>query len=240
MSRLVRPVLLALVLSAVLFPSAAYAADVTEYQVQYSPVGDSTQALLIVTAVIDPGASLPATVSVPVPTGATVLWAGELLGGSPEDDPARAATMVTIGDMDVYTFTVERVRLAQVEVGLGAPPITGNRVDGTLVWTNTGPDVLVSGSIVAEPDAVEIETVPEVIGNRQINSIGETLHPVGSVRLATGESYTIQGLWQRGGAESDTGRPLLPIFLGALAVAIVALIAVVVGERKRARRRSEA
>jgi hypothetical protein len=233
MTRVLRLALLGLLLS-ILLPGAAHAATVREYQIQYAPVGDESQSLLIVTAILDPTASLPASVTVPVPAGATMLWSGELLGGSPQDDPFRQATMVTVGDMDLYTFTVEQTRLGQVEVSLGAADISGNRVSGALTWTNPGEEVLVSASLVAEPGATDIETTPPVSGSVQQNSVGETLHPLGGVRLALGGSYVIEASWRRGGGgEADS--PLLPALIGALVVAVLALVVVIARERTRAR-----
>jgi hypothetical protein len=234
MTRIARLVLLALSL-AILLPGAAHAAAVREYQIQYAPAGDVSQSLLIVTAILDPAESLPASVTVPVPAGATLLWSGELLGGSPDADPFRQTTKTTVGTMDLYTFTVEESGLGQLEVSLGAPTISGNRVSGAMTWTNPGDEVLVSASLVAEAGATDVKTTPAVAGAVQQNSVGETLHPLGSVRLTQNGSYVIEASWRRGGG-SASDSPLLPILLGALAVALLALVVVIARERTRARR----
>jgi len=218
-----------------LVPAVAHAATVREYQLQYSPAAEPTTSMLIVTAVVDPSASLPATVTIPAPAGSTLLWSGEVLGGDPAADPFREATKQTVGSMDLYTFTVEQARLAQIEVSLGAPTISGTRVSGTMTWTNPGAEVLVSASVVAEPGAADVKTTPAVTGGVQQNSVGETLHPLGGVRLVTGGSYVIEASWRRGGGGSSES-VLLPIIIGALVVAVIALVIVVARERTRARR----
>jgi hypothetical protein len=90
MVRLLRILACALAVVA-LVPAMAHASNVREYQLQYSPVVDGTQSLLIVTAIVDPAASLPTSVTVPVPAGATLMWSGEVLGGAPAAAAFRAA-----------------------------------------------------------------------------------------------------------------------------------------------------
>lgn len=238
MTRILRLIALVALVTFAL-PGFATASPVREYQLQYSPVGEAEHSMLIVTAIIDPAASLPTSVTVPVPAGAVLLWSGELLGGNPMDDPFREATREEAGEMDLYTFTVSETRLAQVEVAIGSPTFSGNRVSGTLTWTNPGDEVLVSASLVAEPGATDIKTSPAVTGAMQTNSIGETLHPMGSVRLIQGGSYVMEGSWRRGGAGAGDSM-ILPILIGVLVVAVLALVFVITRERTRSRRAAAA
>ena len=64
------------------------------------------------------------------------------------------------------------------------------------------------------------------------------LHPLAGVQLASGDSYEIAVEWTRAGsaAATDGSSPVLPILLGLLVAAIVALVVVIVRERTRARR----
>lgn len=235
MTRIARLGALTLLLVA-LIPAVAHAAVVREYQLQYAPAAEPTSSMLIVTAIVDPSASLPATVTIPAPAGSALLWSGEVLGGDPAADPFREATKQTVGTMDLYTFSVEQARLAQIEVTLGAPTISGTRISGTMTWTNPGAEVLVSASVVAEPGAADVKTTPVVTGAIQQNSAGETLHPLGGVRLITGGSYVIEASWRRGGGGGSSESALLPIIIGALVVAVMALVIVMARERTRARR----
>ncbi|MBF4509790.1 MAG: hypothetical protein ISP10_04845 [Aeromicrobium sp.] len=238
MVRLLRILACALAVVA-LVPAMAHASNVREYQLQYSPVVDGTQSLLIVTAIVDPAASLPTSVTVPVPAGATLMWSGEVLGGAAEADPFREASVESVGGMDLYTFTVSESRLAQVEVYLGPATISGSRVEGGMVWINPGDEVPVSASVVAEPGAADLKATPAVSGEVQTNSLGETLHPLGGTRLPAGGSYAIEVSWRRGGAGDGDGA-VLPILLGALAIAVVALIVVLARERTKVRRAASA
>ena len=219
-------------LLAFLTPAYASAADVTEYQLQLSPVGEAGASQLIVTVVLDPEASLPATVSVPVPDGATVLWSGELLGGDPGADPYREATVTQVDGVTVCTFTLEQSAVGQVELQLGAPTVSGSKVSSSLTWTNPGPEVLVAGSVIAEAGATGVDITPTPAGETRTNELGETLYPLGGQRVPTGASYTIDVAWRRGGGEF----PVLTVLATVLVLAVVALVLVLVRERARVRR----
>lgn len=234
--------ILALALAlALLMPASAFAGVVREYQLQYAPTGDTAGALMIVSALVDPQTPLPAVVTVPVPAGATLLWAGEILGGDPSADPSRETTVESVDGMDVYTLTLEQAYTAQLEIQLPLPSVSGSKVEGSVDWTNPGDEVLVTASVIAEAGATGVKTKPEVAGETRTNDIGETLYPLTGRRVATGDTYTIDAEWKRGGEAAASGSSsLLPALLGALVVAVLALVAVITRERTRARRAAAA
>lgn len=239
MIRFSRVLILAMLLVAAV-PGVASAAAVTEYQIQYEPVTDSGQALAIVTALVDPQQQLPVQVTVPVPAGATLLWAGEILGGDVANDPSRTTTVERVGDMDVYTLTAEQSYTVQLEIQLPAATISANKVEAALKWTNPGDEVLVSGSIVTEVGAGDVKTTPARAGDVRTNDAGAALYPLEGTRVATNGSYEITAEWTRGangaggtgGASSNT----LPLLLIALVAAVLTLVFVIRRERTRALR----
>ena len=239
MSR-IRLVLALTLLLVVAVPAVAHA-RVIEYQIQLSPAGGPTGALAVVSVVLDSADALPQTVKVPVPHGATLLWAGEILGGDPADDPVRETTVEQVGDMDVYTMTLEQVYVGQLEIALAPARIEGDRLSSTMTWTNPGDEVQLSASVVAEPGASDIEFTPPRAGDVQTNEAGETLHPLERRRVATGESYVIEASWTRGSASapiaSDNDSGMLPYLIGAFVAAVLLLVAVMVRERTRVRTR---
>lgn len=226
----------ALLLPVTLVPAVAVASPVTEYQLQFSPVGEGEQvAFLIVNAVLDPATPLPATVTIPVPAGVTVLWMGELLGGDPSADPARQGTAERVGDMDVYTLTLEQAHTAQMELQLPLSGVTPEKVSSKLVWTNPGDPVLLSAAVVAEAKATGVIVTPASGSAVQTNAEGETLHTLQAKELATGETYALTATWTRGAASgSSSDSPVLPVLLGVLALAIATLVVVVL-VRERAK-----
>lgn len=235
--RLSRAVALAFAL-VLLVPGIASAAVVREYQIQFAPVTTQGDSLAIITALLDPQEQLPASVTVPVPAGATVLWAGEILGGDPAADPSRTTTVERVGEMDVISFTLEQSYTAQVEIQLPAPTISGSQVQASLTWTNPGAEVLVTGAIIVEAGAADVQTTPDVSGEVQTNEVGEKLYPLAGVRLAEGGAYPMSVEWQRGGGGGDetSSNNTLVLLLVALVAAAVALVAVVARERTKARR----
>lgn len=243
MSRLSRLLPLALAFALLLPAVSASAAVVREYQIQFAPTVEQGGAVAIVTAVLDPSEALPAAINVPVPAGAELLWAGEILGGDPQADPVRETTVERVGEMDVYTLTLEQAYTAQLEIRLPAPTIAGSAVSAAMKWTNPGPEALVTGSIVVEPRAGDVSTTPEAVGETRTNEIGETLYPLQGVRVPEGGSYDISVEWQRGSADGDAAEGgeslMLPIVIAALVLAVVALAVVIVRERTRTRRHTE-
>lgn len=220
------------VLLGTLTPAAARAAEVTEYQLQLSPVTESGASQMIVTVILNPTTSLPATVSVPAPVGSTLLWSGELLGGAPGADPHRDAVTRQVDGAIVHTFTLEKSFVGQVELLLGAPSAAGTKVTSSVTWPNPGPETLVSGSVVVEPNATGVHISPSPTGEVRSNDRGERLFSLGGRRIPTGATYTIDASWRRGG----NSLPVLPLAGGGLLVAVVALILVVAREKARARR----
>lgn len=235
MSRILTCAVALFALAVAFAPGTAIAAPVREYQIQFTPVAEGGASQMIVTAVLPPDESLPATVSVPVPAGATLLWSGELLGGDVADDPFREAAVDRVGDMDVYTFTLEQSHLGQVEVIVGTPSITGNRVESVLRWTNPGEAALVSLSVVAEAGAGDVRIDGAAPASApQVNEAGESLYLVGSQTLQRGGSFQVSTSWTRGGGSSRGVPVALVLAAVGLVAAVVALVALLARERRRA------
>ncbi|MGB4441447.1 MAG: hypothetical protein WBJ62_04410 [Coriobacteriia bacterium] len=233
-ARLVAALLFAVLL---VLPATASASTVLEYQIQYEPAADVS--LLVVTAVADPQSPLPITVTVPVPAGATLLWAGEVLGGPTANDPTRETAMETVDDMDVYTMTIEQAYTAQLELQLPAASASGSRQSAAMTWTNPGDEVPVRASIIVPAGATDVEVSPPVGGEIDTNAEGQTLYPLTGGPLAQGDSMVIEASWATGAAAAAEGQAdstILPVLLGLLVLAVVALVIVVVRERTRARR----
>ncbi|MHB8762373.1 MAG: hypothetical protein ACYC6J_08370 [Coriobacteriia bacterium] len=237
MLRLSRLFMLVLVVVTTM-PAVASAAAVREYQLQFAPAARTGGALAIVSALLDPQESLPASVTVPVPTGATLLWIGEILGGDPSADLAREFSVERVGDMDVYSLTLEQAYTAQAEIQLPAPASRGSEMHSALTWTNPGAEVLFTCAVIVEPGGIDVETSPDLAGVVRTNAAGESLYPLAGRRLAQGEAYEVIVGWKRGGGAAELpGAPgTLPWVLGALVAAIAALVLVIVWENTRRRR----
>ncbi len=206
-------------------PSLAYA-GVSEYQVQFAPIGLSGRMDIIVNVVLSPDTPLPATVRVPLPKGATILWSGEILGGDPGDDPAHEATLTASGGAQYAEFTLEKVRVAQVEAELTQATTTGDQVEATLDWINTTDVGTYTFSVRLEPNVGDVKLSPTAEGSPQVNSDGESLYVLAPVRLEKDGKFTIDVTYRRGVAASGGG--LSPLLLGALGLLVITVLALVV------------
>ncbi len=94
--------------------------------------------LMIVSGELPESTKLPAAVKLSAPSGSTVQWAGEILGGDVSADPTVKYEVATEGDSDVYSFTLAQSRIGQVEV-LAPSAATQTATGGTADFSWTAP-----------------------------------------------------------------------------------------------------
>lgn len=235
MRRLQLTLALMVVCGALLIPSAAFA-RVSEYQVQYAVRGQSGLGQLIVNVVLSPETALPATVQVPLPTGAKVVWSGEIVGEDPTADPFREAVVTTVDGGLIATFTMEQVRVAQVEADLPAPTVSGDEVSSVLNWVNTGEEGPYTFAVVLEAGAGDVKISPAAVGQPVSNDVGETLRTLAPVRLTAGQVFSVDVRYRMGGGDGGgTTQTLLVIGAIVLGIALVALLVVLRVQRAAAR-----
>jgi hypothetical protein len=222
--------------AAVVAPAAAYG-RVAEYQVQFAPVGQTGPSDVIVNVVLSPETSLPATVTVPLPAGAQVLWSGEILGGDPANDPFHQPSVVPTAGALAAVFRLEQKPIAQVEATVGSPRVRGSKVFATLAWVNTGEEGPYTFSVVIEPGARDVKIAPQPVGQPERNAKGESLYVLSPVRLAAGQRFQVTVEYERGGASgsgaSGGAGPVLIAAIAGLVLAVAALVVVVRRERAR-------
>jgi hypothetical protein len=220
-----------LALSVVALPSFAFA-GVSEYQVQFAPADTSGNGIFVVNVILSPDTKLPAKVRVPLPTGAVLLWSGEILGGDVSNDPSREASITPTGDGLVVEFTLEQVRVAQVEAQWSAPTTSGTKVTSNLEWINTTEAGTYTFAIRLPAGATDVKITPAVEGEVNTNAAGETLRTLTPIRLEEGAKFPISIEFETGGGADGGGiggmPPILIVVLAALALAIVALVVVIV------------
>lgn len=204
-------------------------------EVQIWPGGQPGSTLLIVTGHIPQGAALPATVRLPLPDGTEVVWAGEILGGPVAEDPARAWIVVDAGGGRALELTAEATRTVQYEAVAGPLTTAGGATTSVFVWSqsvDTG-DVVFSVRVPAGVGEVSIDPMP--VGDPLVNEAGESLYTLSPVMLTAGDSFTVTTTY--GSSSDEAGSvfdsPLLPVLLGVLAFAVLALVLAVARGRKR-------
>jgi hypothetical protein len=79
-----------------------------------------SDSVVLVSGRLSAGASLPATVALPVPSGVTPYWVGEILGGDPSADPTAQYVVTKAKGYDLIVFSLKRGRSGQVEYKIPA------------------------------------------------------------------------------------------------------------------------
>jgi hypothetical protein len=196
---------------------------------------------LVVSAQLADSVKLPATVRIPLPTGVTLGWVGEILGGDPSADIQRPYTIEDGTGGQVLVVTLTRSRMVQYE-GL-MPPLAqeGDRYTAAVDWVQSAPApsqgfavkmVATTGDVKAEPAA---EAAP------QVNATGEKLYSLPSTTLAVGQTQRISVTFVRGVAGTAAAQPVsggdgstvLSVLFGLLAAAVVALVIVAARSKRR-------
>ncbi len=178
--------------------------------------------------ILSPETKLPAKVRVPIPTGAVLLWSGEILGGDVADDPSREASITATADGLVVEFTLEKVRVAQVEAQWKAPTIAGNKVTSDLEWVNTTEAGTYTFAVRLPAGATNVKISPAEEGAPNTNADGETLHTLTPVRLEQGAKFPISISYETGNAAGGSSSGLSPILIGAIVLLVIAVVALVV------------
>jgi len=107
----------ALALLVIAVPATAMAASNPWQSADLTLVGSKTGSpVLLISGRLPSGTALPAKVTLAIPPGATIGWAGEILGGDPSKDPSVKYIVTKGKDYDLISFTLGQARVGQVEV----------------------------------------------------------------------------------------------------------------------------
>ena len=217
--------------------SAALAAPVQWESISLN-VGSSADApVLIVAGVLPKSAKLPATVELAAPTGSTLQWAGEILGGDASADPEVVTTKSQRDGQDVYAFTLTKSRTAQLEVTTQSP-ITVNGDVYTVsfsqpAWT----DVSSAGVAIQIPVSARLTEPATATAGLAAGPTGFQYYQQEFTKVKKGDplgvtfSYTLATTTPGAATTTGTGGPLIPIILVAIAVALGA--GLVIGVRRK-------
>ncbi|MHB9004282.1 MAG: hypothetical protein ACYC6C_09510 [Coriobacteriia bacterium] len=128
-----------------MLPSAAYAVEPTDVWqsvgVSVNDLGSGKTPTLVIIAQARPGLTPPLEAAIAIPSGSQLSWAGEVLGGDPNDDPTLQVTVEPGEAYDLVRFTLVNSPRAQLE--LTVPPDmlvrTESQAQLDLTWTTAGP-----------------------------------------------------------------------------------------------------
>ncbi len=209
--------------------------DTMPVQVQVWLEAEPGATVMIVGSGLPTDTPLPATVRLPIPDGAQLIWAGEIGGAGPESDVQVAATIVDVPGGKAVEFTVSQYRVFQYEAYV-APPVTqGDRITTAFDWTQSLPFASLSVAWRVPAGTEDLQLSPDAPGSPQTNEVGERLYTLATVAPTVGDVLTFSASYARAGAvTSGGGIDPLTIVLILLAIAVLVLLVVVATQRSRA------
>ncbi|MBI5232564.1 MAG: hypothetical protein HY876_10430 [Coriobacteriales bacterium] len=210
-----------------------------ETDVQIWPGAEPGQNFVIVGVTVPEGTKRPARVRVPIPPLGQIVWAGEILGGDLSEDPRRDYEVINGAGATVAEIVIEKGREAQIEVAGKAIEKKGELSSVTVEWVQSVPSKLTGISVRMPVGATDVSIDPPAQGSPERNPNGEILYRLKSRRFKTGEAQTVKVSWKTvpvaktGGNGGAGATNPIPIIVGLLAAAVVALIAVLFWNRGR-------
>lgn len=161
---------------------------------------------LVITGLLDEDIVLPAQVAIGVPAGASLVWAGEILGGDPSMDPPISIELVEENGYQLAVFQIERSRRVQLE--LSVPPgwvsdsETGRSVE--LAWTSPGPVDRARVGVSLPRDAHMEQASPEPAFQVRPSDV---FYSVETSPVAAGQTLELSGLLVAGPDPSILATP---------------------------------
>jgi hypothetical protein len=231
--------LLLLVSVLLVLPVGALAApadtSTSRYAVQFWPEGDPARSILIVSVTLPEDTPLPATVRLPLPSGAQVTWAGEIIGADIENDILRPHTFVDGTGGQSIEITLEQTLTAQYDANYIPIEVNGGDYSVTLDWVQTEPAEATDFAVRLPGTITDIVIDPPPVGDPQVNVNGERLYTLSPMTLSPGDRQPVRVEYTRPELAGSGGTGgVLPWLLGILAIAVVALVAaIVLNNRKR-------
>lgn len=212
-------------------PLAWETVDVTLHSEQGSSV-------LLISGKLADSVKLPATVRLAAPAGGQLQWAGEILDGPPENDPAVEPTIENAGDSDWYTFTLTESRVGQIEVvSADSLKFDGHTYSASVTWDPPVDTALLRVNVMVPPGASVgaadegLETVPGPNGFTYMRRSVQDAKPGEPVSASV--SYTLSSAPAQGSASSSSS-----VFIVLLVVFALVGSGAVIALRNKARGRA--
>lgn len=214
--------------------SAAISLADTSIQAQVWPEIDPDNTLVIVGATLPTDTPLPVVVELPLPAGAQVQWAGEIEGTDPDLDVERTPEVVPATGGSAVRFTVEQYPSFQYEAFIPRAALDPADVNITFDWIQTVPSLDISIAWKLPAGISDVSFDPDAPGQPAMNEVGESLYTLAPLTLQPGDSMSFSASYVHADAQSDSGSGIgvMPILIGALIIALVALVIVAMRQRQ--------
>jgi hypothetical protein len=199
---------------------------------------ESGQLIVVTSVTVPESVKLPTVVRIPVPDGAAVQWAGEILGGELSADPARPYKMIKSPVGGQYAeFTLEQTRSAQVDSSMAVVKVEGDVTSAAFEWVQSASSPLTSFSVRVPANASDPQITPRPSGQPDTNAAGERLYSGDPVKLKPGQKQQVSFSYSTGAAAPAQAAgssldALIGVLAAALGLALIVLVVVIVRQRR--------
>ncbi|MDR3687019.1 MAG: hypothetical protein P4L93_08710 [Coriobacteriia bacterium] len=184
--------------------------------------GQDGKTVVIVDVTLDPKVKLPARVRIPVPNGAVVQWAGEILGGDASKDQERPFTLQSGHGGSYAELTLSVSRRGQIETNGIAMTASGTKLSTLVDWTQSVPSTSTLFTVRIPANVSAVTIAPQPVGAPDTNAAGESLYVLPTQSLATGAQSVIKVSYDTAPA---TATPATTVNLTAVYIVLGVLLA---------------
>jgi hypothetical protein len=213
------------------------AEDAPQVEVQFLVDGEQGNGFLLVNGVLPEDVSLPATLTLPVPDGASIWWAGELSGTGAESDIEREYVVADGEGGLTVSFSLETTHTGQYDALYLPTSVLQDERTAILQWVQSSPASRLLFSVRLPPGADDASIDPMPASGPATNRIGESLYILPDVpEPEVGEVFEVEATY-RSGSLLDTGSqgPDVVVVLAVLAAFLVIVVILIVRAQSRAR-----
>lgn len=231
-------VLAAVVAISVAIPAVALAATPSAggpIDVQIWP--QEGTAVVISSVEIPAATKLPTLVRIPVVPGATVEWAGEIVGADASGDIARDYKLVDgAGGAQYAEFYLTTSHRGQLDSVMSSLTVSGTTISTKVEWVQSVAASETLFSVRLPATASEVSIKPAPVGKPADNGAGELLYGLPSKTMTAGEKTTVSLSYNTvpapvADSTSRSANTILIVLGGVLVLAVGALLVVM---RRRA------
>lgn len=185
-------------LLALIFPSAATAADTVPNTLLISlwPEYNNNQVFFMQQVSLPTDSPLPVTVRFAFPSGVQVQWTGEIVGTTVSQDIQATPTVTKKDGYDEVAITLTKSRIGQAEAVWDGLKIDGQKRSMVLDWIQRYDTRTTTFEFQQPSKSSDVVMTPQPISNKQ-NPEGFTVYDTAPKRIVVGQGETFSVTYNR-------------------------------------------